>query len=254
MQGLPRTMFPPSSLLAHPKLLLVDDDGCLRGSCASALRAVGYRVLEAADGQAALELFRRENPALVVLDVDMPQLDGWQTLQQLRAGGDRTPVLMLTGLGDVVHRVRGLGAGADDYLAKPCDMRELLARVHALLRRSQSPATGTRVLRFGDHTVDLENHLVTSTHEAPALTRTEFALLELLARKDGRPASRDEILDGVWGYTHRPATRTVETHIWRLRGKLGDDVVEARWIRTIPGAGYSLHPDRAPPALAATAR
>jgi two-component system response regulator MprA len=244
-------MSTPNSLLARPKLLLVDDDGCLRSSFASALRAAGYRVLEAAEGQAGLELFRRQKPELVILDVDMPQLDGWQTLEQLRAGGNRTPVLMLTGLGDVVHRVRGLGAGADDYLAKPCDMRELLARIHALLRRSQPAANRTRVLRFGDHTVDLERHVVRSVQVAPALTRTEFALLEMLALKEGRPASRDELLDGVWGYTHRPATRTVETHIWRLRGKLGDTGDESRWIRTVPGAGYSLHPDQVPERLQA---
>lgn len=237
-------MPPSSSLLANPKLLLVDDDRNLRESCANTLRAAGYRVLEAEDGLAGLELMQREDPALVLLDVDMPQLDGWQTLQRLRDRGDRTPVLMLTGLGDVTNRVRGLGAGADDYLAKPCDVRELLARVHALLRRSQPVPAGARVLRFGEITVDLDQHAVISAHEAPTLTRTEFALLELLARKDGCPASRDEILDGVWGYTHRPATRTVETHIWRLRGKLGDDCVEARWIRTVPGAGYALYPDR----------
>lgn len=240
-----------SSLLASPKLLFVDDDTTVRDTSARVLRAAGYRVLEAGDGQAGLEILQREKPALVLLDVDMPRLDGWQVVERLRAQGDRVPVIMLTGLTDVTHRVRGLGSGADDYVAKPCDTRELLARVHALLRRSHPVATGPRRLHFGDHIVDLEHHVVTSAREAPALTRTEFALLELLARKEGRPVSRDEILDGVWGYTHRPATRTVETHIWRLRGKLGDTGGESRWLRTVPGVGYSLHPDPVPERLRA---
>lgn len=234
-------MSAPVSLLANPKILIVDDDEFLRVTCVAALEAVGYRVLEAVDGRAGLELIAHEKPDLVLLDVDMPRLDGWETLRELRESGNRTPVLMLTVFDLVDHRVRGLAAGADDYLGKPCDARELLARVHALLRRSRPFAAAPRRLRFGEAIVDLDRQQVTSTGPIPALTRTEFALLELLARHMGHPVSREQMLDAVWGYTHRPATRTVETHIWRLRGKLGDQGGEGRWIRTVPGAGYALH-------------
>jgi DNA-binding response OmpR family regulator len=131
-------------------------------------------------------------------------------------------------------------------LGKPCDFRELIARVQALLRRSQPAANGLTVLHFGDITVDLAAHSAVSPFGPVPLTRTEFALLELLARNYGRPVARETMLDAVWGYTSRPNTRTVETHIWRLRGKLGDQAEESRWIRTVPGAGYQLECDREP--------
>lgn len=243
-------MSSPSSLLANPKLLLVDDEVPLREVYATLLRTAGYRVLEAGDGATALQVAQEQSPSLVLLDVDMPRMNGWQTLEQLRKRDDKIPVIMLTGLGDVSHRVKGLGAGADDYLGKPCDPRELMARVHALLRRTQVAASVTHVLYFGGIAVDLEKRTVTAPGEPPALTKTEFAMLELLSRQPGQPVSRDTILDSVWGYTHRPATRTVETHIWRLRGKLGDDGPEARWLRTVHGFGYALFPDPAPAVVA----
>ena len=176
----------------------------------------------------------------------MPRLNGWQALEKLRLRGCRSPVMMLTGRTEIDDRVRGLAAGADDYLCKPCDFRELLARVQALLRRSQPEASGLTVLHFGDITVDLATRSAASIDGPVALTRTEFALLELLARHYGRPVTRETILDAVWGYTNRPNTRTVETHIWRLRGKLGDQGDDSRWIRTVPGAGYLLECDPEP--------
>lgn len=228
------------------KLLIADDNRVLRRAYAVLLRRAGYRVLEAADGVEAVELCEREDPALIVLDVTMPRLDGWQTLERLKLRGYRRPTLMMTARGEVEDRVKGLAAGADDYVGKPCDIRELNARVQALLRRSEPAASGLTVLHFGDITVDLTTHSAVSSFGPVALTRTEFALLELLARHYGRPVSRETILDAVWGYTNRPNTRTVETHIWRLRGKLGDEAEESRWIRTVPGAGYLLQCDREP--------
>jgi two-component system response regulator MprA len=236
----------PLTTLAGAKLLLAEDDEGLRSVCAELLRASGYRVLEAADGLEALELWQREDPELIVLDLVMPRLNGWQALEKLRLRGCRRPVMMLTGLSEVEDRVKGLAAGADDYLCKPCDFRELLARVQALLRRSQPEASGLTVLHFGDITVDLAERYAVSTFGPVALTRTEYALLELLARHYGRPVARETILDAVWGYTNRPNTRTVETHIWRLRGKLGDQGEDSRWIQTVPGAGYRLECDPEP--------
>lgn len=238
-------MSAPASPFASPKILIVDDDEALRHVFSALLRHSGYRVLEAADGVEALELWHREAPALVLLDVDMPRLNGWQTLEKIRLRGGRQPVLMLTGLTSIDHRVKGLGAGADDYVGKPCDARELIARVQALLRRTEAAAAPATVLRLGDNVIDLAARTATAAGGPLALTRTEFALLELLARHPGRPVSRETILDAVWGYTNRPNTRTVETHVWRLRGKLGDRGDEPRWILTVPGAGYRLECDPA---------
>lgn len=234
----------PPTLLCAPKLLLVEDHEPLRDATAEMLRTAGYRVVVAADGLQALELWERERPALVMLDVNMPRLNGWETLGRLRARSTDQPVMMLTGLGDLDARVRGLGAGADDYLAKPWDRRELIARVGALLRRSQAHARAApgRRLRFGAVTVDLDVRAARSDGGATlALTKTEFALLEILLRHVGRPVSRDVILDSVWGYSSQSATRTVETHVWRLRHKLGDSGKEPQWIKTAPASsGYIL--------------
>lgn len=233
---------------AGPKVLLADDNEDFRTTCAEMLQGTGYRVLEAGDGLQALELWEREDPAVILLDVSMPRMDGWDTLEKLKLRGCRQPVMMLTGCNEVRDRVKGLTGGADDYLGKPCDFGELTARVQAMLRRSQPQASGLTVLHFGDITVDLTTHAASSADGPVALTRTEYALLELLARHYGQPVTRETILDAIWGYTNRPNTRTVETHIWRLRGKLGDHGEESRWIRTVPGAGYQLESDPEPAA------
>lgn len=237
-----------TSTTAGARLLLVEDNEALRVTIAELLRAVGYRVLEAVDGIEALELWEREDPELILLDVVMPRLNGWETLQKLKSRGCRRPVLMLTGLGHVEDRVKGLAAGADDYLPKPCDIRELIARVQALLRRSRPEASGVTVLNFGGIRVDLLERTAVAATGPVALTRTEFSILDVLARHHGRPVTREAILDAVWGYTNRPNTRTVETHMWRLRAKLGDRGEESRWIRTVPGAGYVLACDPQPAA------
>lgn len=229
----------PSTVVAGAKLLLVEDSAELRAACAELLRSVGYRVLEAADGFEALAQWEREDPELIILDLMMPRLNGWQTLEKLKLRGCQRPVLMLTGLGDVEDRVKGLAAGADDYLAKPCDIRELIARVQALLRRSRPETIAPVQLRFGGVTVDLAEQTAAGPEGPVALTRTEYAILGLLSRHHGRVVARTTILDGVWGYTNRPNTRTVETHLWRLRQKLGDRGGDSQWIHTAPG-GYRL--------------
>lgn len=225
-----------------PRILVVDDQKPMRASIVQCLLAEGYRVLEAVDGVKGLEAIAKETPDLVILDVMMPNLTGLEVAAELRRLGRTTPILMLTTRSEVAQRVEGLEAGADDYLAKPFDRRELVARVQALLRRTHFSKTETQVsrLRFGPVEVDLEKRSASREGAALALTSTEFSLLELLAKNMGAAVSRDRILDAVWGYTYFPSTRTVDTHIWRLRKKLGDNGDEPRWLKKVQGEGYVL--------------
>lgn len=204
------------------------------------LSGAGYRVLEAADGARGVQLALEEKPDLILLDVILPKVNGFDVCSELRRQNFDRPILMLTTRTEVPDRVKGLAAGADDYLAKPFDSRELLARIHALLRRFQRDEPATRTLRLGDITIDLAQQTATRAGEALRLTRTEYALLGLLAETPGRPVSREQMLAGIWGYTYLPNTRTVDTHIWRLRKKLGDDGEDPRWIKNAAGKGYLL--------------
>lgn len=205
------------------------------------LTSAGYRVLEADAGDKGLALALKEKPALLVLDFALPGLTGAQIAAELRRLGQAVPILMLTTRNGVNDRVDGLVAGADDYLGKPFDRRELLARIHALLRRQGPAGTGEqRVLKFGDLTVDLIQRTARRGEETVALTRTEYSLLDLLAKKIGAPVTRELILDAVWGYTYLPTTRTVDTHIYRLRKKLGDNGDDPRWLKKAQGEGYLL--------------
>jgi len=228
-----------------PRILVVDDERPMRTSICQCLEAEGYRVLEAIDGAQGLELMAREKPALVVLDVMMPNLTGLEVAAELRRLGHTVPILMLTTRQEVTQKVDGLNAGADDYLGKPFDRRELVARVQALLRRQTTTevAKAINVLRFGDVEVDLAQHTASKGETKLALTPTECALLELLAKNMGTPVSRDVILDVVWGYTYFPSTRTVDTHIWRLRKKIGDNGDAPRWLKKAQGEGYILTAD-----------
>jgi len=225
-----------------PRILVVDDERPMRASICQCLEAEGYRVLEAADGAQGLELMAKEKPALVILDVMMPKLSGLEVAAELRRLGETIPILMLTTRQEVGQKVDGLNAGADDYLGKPFDRRELVARVQALLRRQTTTevAKAISVLRFGDVEVDLVQHTANKGKTPLPLTRTEYALLELLAKNMGSPVSRDLILDVVWGYTYFPSTRTVDTHIWRLRKKIGDNGDAPRWLKKAQGEGYIL--------------
>lgn len=204
------------------------------------LTGAGYRVLEAADGTQGLELAIAESPDLVILDVMMPGMNGFEVCAALRQRKFAQPILMLTTRQEVADRVKGLGLGADDYLGKPFDARELLARVHALLRRFQRITAEPPVLRFAQVVVDLGKQTATRKGKPLPLTKTEFAILELLAATPGEPVSREHLLASVWGYTYLPSTRTVDTHIWRLRKKLGDDSDKPQWIKSLPGRGYAL--------------
>ena len=229
---------------SQSKLLVVDDDESARVSFAAALSGAGYRVIQAADGLEGFEMAQREKPVLILLDVDMPKANGWQTLERLRKSGFTQSVIMLTGHILVEDRVKGLSAGADDYLCKPCDYRELIARVNTVLRRSQPSISGLAILHLGPTTVDLKNRVTARAGQPVDLTRTEYAMLELFARHLGKLVTRELMLEVVWGYTRQPNTRTVDTHIWRLRQKLDDNSNVPRWIHTVPaGGGYRMKCD-----------
>lgn len=234
-------------LSTHPEstLLLADDDQAIRASYGAVLEGAGYAVVCASDGVEALATARREKPSLILLDVDMPHANGWETLRHLQADGNHPPVMMLTGCTEIDDRVKGLSLGADDYLCKPCNHRELLARVHAVLRRSQPATQGKSMLVFGDLTVDLGERLAKREGQPVGFTRTEYSILELLGRQPRRLVTREQMLDEVWGYGAEANTRTIDTHVWRLRQKLQDDAAAPRWLQSVPaGGGYRLVPDR----------
>jgi len=217
------------------RILIVEDERPMRTALADTLADQGYRPLTAADGDSGLERALEESPDLILLDVMMPGRSGYSVAAELRRLGSRTPILMLTAKGQIEDRVDGLDSGADDYLVKPFATRELLARVRALLRRNQQEETSPVTLRLGDATVDFEKQTAARGGETLTLTAKEFAVLKLLAERDGEPVTRDEFLDIVWGYASFPTTRTVDNHIATLRTKVG-----AQHIKTVHRVGYRL--------------
>jgi two-component system, OmpR family, response regulator MprA len=229
----------------HERILVADDELETRRIIVELLTQKGYRVLEAADGRAALKLAQEEKPALALLDIEMPGMGGLEVIARLRELGLAIPVLVLSGRREVEDRVKGLTIGADDYLGKPYDYTELLARVQALLRRHEPAAAAAAGLKIGGLAIDLKLMEARGAAGPIKLSRTECAILELLARHRGEPVTRERMLDVVWGYTYLPETRTLDTHIWRLRKKLGDDGKEPRWIKSVTSAGYLLAAEEA---------
>ncbi len=225
------------------RILIVDDDPQLLFVVRVALERQGYRVFEAPDGKAGLDLALTERPDLLVLDIDMPGLTGIEVCQELRRLHFEAPILMLTGRTLLDDKVTGLNAGADDYLAKPFEPREFLARVQALVRRHHRTTEQPAILVFDQLVIDLRRRAAHQAGKPIEFTKTEFAILELLAKSPGRPVSRETLLDIVWGYTRFPNTRTVDTHVWRLRKKIGDGGDEPRWIKRVHGQGYLLAED-----------
>jgi len=223
--------------MSRARVLLVEDEPGLALTIGDRLRAEGYRVEHARDGEAALA--RVEQADLVLLDVLLPGIDGLEVCRRLRRRGLRTPILMLTALGEVRDRVAGLRLGADDYLAKPFDPAELSARIEALLRRS-APVREDRRLRFGEVEVDLGGMSVRRAGRELEMTAMEFQLLAYLIENEGRVVSRAAILRDVWGFRHAPRTRTVDVHVAWLRAKLEPDRAHPRYLRTVRGAGYKF--------------
>lgn len=218
------------------RVLVVDDEPAVRTALERALRAEGYSVALAADGREALEAVAHGAPDVMVLDVLMPALDGLQTCRELRARGDRTPVLMLTARDAVLDRVEGLDAGADDYLLKPFALEELLARIRALLRRTDMD---DQPVSFAGLDLDPATRDVVRAGRRIELTRTEFLLLELLLRNPRRVLTREVIFDRVWGYDFGPSSNSLEVYVGYLRRKT-EAGGEPRLIHTVRGVGYVL--------------
>ncbi len=224
------------------RLLIIEDELPMRTALQDVLEAEGYRILTAVDGENGLRRAIDEKPDLILLDIMMPKLDGYEVCAELRRLSNPTPILMLTAKGQVEDRVTGLDAGADDYLVKPFSTEELLARVRALLRRLQRKTSAPTTLLLGDARIDLVKQTAMRGKKALHLTAKEFAMLRLMAQSPGEPISRERFLDAVWGWTAFPTTRTVDNHIASLRGKIERDPEAPRWIKTVHGIGYKLEP------------
>ena len=221
------------------RALVVDDDPELRAALTRALRLDGYDVTAVSNGLKALEAMPEVSPDVVVLDLMMPYVGGLEVCRRLRAKGDRTPILVLTARDEVGDRVEGLDAGADDYLVKPFALEELRARLRALLRRSKpETASEDAPATLADLTLDPVTREVRRGDRFIELTRTEFALLELLLRNAGRVLPRDVIMDRVWGYELEPASNSLEVFVGYLRRKT-EAAGEPRLIHTVRGVGYT---------------
>ncbi len=229
----------------NEKILVVDDELSIRQILETRLSIRGYKVILAANGEEALQLFRKEQPNLVILDIMLPKIDGYQVCSEIRKESS-VPIIMLTALGDISDRVMGLELGADDYVMKPFSPKELEARVRAVLRRLESTAsitnhnTNQNILQIGALSIDTNKRQVFKGTERVKLTGMEFNLLELLVMKAGERLSRSMILDRVWGYTPERYldTRVVDVHISRLRSKLEEDPSNPDLIITARGTGY----------------
>lgn len=220
------------------RILVVDDEDNLRTMLAAALKFEGYQVVQAANGREGLRSVKEQRPDLIVLDVMMPELDGFGMLKRLRDAGDRTPVIFLTARAESADAVEGLGLGADDYLAKPFSLEELVARVEAVMRRFDASPSATSVMTLADLTIDDVAHRVTRGAEEINLSPTEYKLVAFLLANAGRVMSRGQLLTNVWGYSPDDDPSVVETYIGYVRKKI--DCVEPKLIQTVRGVGYTM--------------
>jgi two-component system response regulator MprA len=226
-------------IMGEVQILVVDDNAAVRDSLRRSLTFEGYDVRTAGDGLEALDAAQEHMPDAIVLDLQMPRLDGLETCRRLRARGDDVPVLMLTARDGTRDRVTGLDVGADDYLPKPFALEELLARLRALLRRSGARAGAQRTLQFADVTMDTGTREVARAGVALTLTRTEHSLLELFLLNPRQVLSRAQILHDVWGYEHDTGSNTLDVYIGYLRHKM-EDRGGPRLLHNVRGVGYAL--------------
>jgi two-component system response regulator VicR len=230
--------------VARERILVVEDEHAVARGLEYALTREGFDVLWAATGKRALELARSRDPHLILLDIRLPDISGFDVCRQLRAEGMRQPILMLTAFDEELDKVLGLELGADDYVVKPYSLRELISRIRALLRRAYGELAAISVgdrIRFGEIELDLEWLRVTRHGQPVELTPTEFRLLRYLVTHPNRPFSRDALIEAVWGYDSDVGSdRTVDVHIRHLREKLEDDPADPRWLVTVRGIGYKF--------------
>jgi two-component system phosphate regulon response regulator PhoB len=225
------------------KILLVDDEEMIVESIEYALLQEGYEVVRASNGQEALQQVQLTKPNLIVLDLMLPQLSGLEVCRLLRREHNDVPVIMLTAKGEEIDRVIGLEVGADDYLVKPFSLRELVARIKALLRRSKSTDTDTKttkVYQYQDLSVNLSEHRVLVGDRQVELSPKEFKILAMLLSTPGRVFSREELLEQVWGLDFYGDTKTVDVHIRWLREKIEEDPSTPKYVQTVRGFGYRL--------------
>jgi DNA-binding response OmpR family regulator len=223
-------------------VLAIEDDPAILRGLSDNLRFEGYEVFTAADGETGYNLQRQHKPDLIVLDLMLPRMSGFELCRKLRGEGVHTPILMLTARSEEPDRVLGLDLGADDYVTKPFSVRELMARVRALLRRSQPRSDLPNELRFGGVEVDFLSYEARCNGTPVEMTRKEFAILRYLASRGGEVVSRDDLLNEVWGYESYPSSRTVDNHVASLRAKLERNSPEPEHIRTVHGVGYKFVP------------
>ena len=223
------------------KILLIEDEAGLILTLTDRLQSEGFAVKSATDGESGLCAALSENFDLIILDVMLPKKNGYDVCRDLRRKSVSTPVLMLTAKGETIDKVLGLKLGADDYLTKPFEVLELLARIEALLRRSPNTVQNAgENFRFGEVTIDFKRAEVTKNNEPIELSAIEFKLLQFLIENRGAVHSRDKLLDEVWGYAAMPSTRTVDVHVAWLRQKLETNAKHPQFIQTVHGLGYKF--------------
>ena len=230
----------PAEVRNPVKILVVEDEPNMVAGLRDNFEFEGYEVITASDGIEGLERALAESPDLVVLDVMMPRMSGLEVCRQLRAKRASIPIIMLTARGQEVDKVVGLEIGADDYVTKPFSIRELLARVRAILRRTATVPKNLDQHSFGDVEVDLHRRRVLRSGKLLDVSSKEFELLKYFICHSGETLSRDRLLEDVWGYDNYPSTRTVDTHLVRLRQKLEPDPEQPQYFITVHGTGYQF--------------
>jgi DNA-binding response OmpR family regulator len=222
-------------------ILIVEDEPGIRLSIKDELESEGFVVVEAENGEEGLEKAQQVSPDLIILDIMMPVLNGTEVCKRLRLSGDTTPILMLTVKDKEIDKVLGLELGADDYMTKPFSLRELLARVRALLRRTEAHPREVSRARIGDVELDFKKYEARKNEERMTFTTLEFKLLHCLVRERGMVLSRNEILDRIWGEDNMVVTsRTIDSHIANIRKKIEKDPVNPQFILSVRGVGYKL--------------
>lgn len=223
-------------------IMIIDDEAGVRELLSDALKLAGFETLSAPDAMAAQTMLRSQKPDLLIVDINMPMMDGFEFIERIRSHGDNTPALMLSARGDRADITRGLTVGADDYVTKPFGLEELVLRIRAILRRAQFSSTTPVNLEAGPIALDPDTHQVTFKGEVVDLSPTEFRLLHVLLESKGRVLSKSVLLDEVWGINFETETTVVDTYISYLRKKLHKDGFEG--IRTIRGVGFQLQVDK----------